>query len=172
MIQDTTIEQEWEESTEEDDENIRILPDKMPDDIRCMTTHLPYAWEIILGIKEAEARGKKTDYRGWVFIQAGLSQDSDDEFDDPESELKEYGIDRNSQRGVIIGVAYLYDCQLWTSQDGRFSVWEYYFDACVELPTPVPIKGKQPPLWKANGAEEKAKFELAWQQALLALEEE
>lgn len=119
-----------------------------------MTTHAPFAYAIALGKEDLEIRYKPTNHRGWTLIQAGKSFDSDEAF-------SRYNISPNVQRGCIVGAAYLFD----VTSDG--ATFQYWFENAQFIPKPIPIKGKQTPIWQAISKEEKIAFQRAWEQVKL-----
>ncbi|MBD2457296.1 hypothetical protein H6G80_24870 [Nostoc sp. FACHB-87] len=131
--------------------NYRPPIENAPESLKCLTTHAPFAYAIVMGKEDMEIRRKNTNHRGWTLIQAGLSMDSDEAF-------KEYNISPNVQRGCIIGAAELVDC--------RYSepCYVYTFINPTFFKNFIPIKGKQCPLWGASSSVEKAAFTQAWNQ--------
>ncbi|WP_414756354.1 hypothetical protein [Anabaena sp. CCY 9910] len=123
-----------------------------PPDIRCLSTHAPFAYSIAMAKNDIEIRRKPTEYRGWTLINASLSKASDEAF-------AEYHINNNVPRGCIIGAAELVDC---VNIDP--GIWKYVFDNPNYFKKPIPIKGKQCPLWSAKSDIERKAFDLAWNQ--------
>lgn len=122
-----------------------------PKDLKCMTTHAPFAYSIVLGKNDVEIRRRATKHRGWTLIQAGLSKASDEAFE-------EFNINSSVERGCIIGAAELVDCVK------NEAVYCYFFENPIKFDKNIPIRGRQCPIWGSTSASEQSAFDLAWNQ--------
>lgn len=123
-----------------------------------LTIKEPWASLIVNGYKKYEFRSFKTNYRGKIFIHAGLNLESDNAL-----KFKDYNL--NYGHGEIIGEAYLTDCILVTdefenelyninplvygkSKHARKYAWK--LDNVIMYEKSIPYKGKLG-LWNYDG---------------------
>ena len=123
-----------------------------------LTIKEPWASLIVNGYKKYEFRSFKTNYRGKIFIHAGLNLESDNTL-----KFKDYNF--NYGHGEIIGEAYLTDCILVTdefenelyninplvygkSKHARKYAWK--LDNVIMYEKRIPYKGKIG-LWNYDG---------------------
>ena len=89
--------------------------------MRALSIRQPHAEAVMRGIKTIESRSRLTNIRERFYVYAGLKIE-----DDYDWWLKEeYGIDNVTYdelpRGVIVGTAELYGCDL--TEDGEYYQW-------------------------------------------------
>jgi hypothetical protein len=128
-----------------------IISNEMPQGLRAMTCHAPFAYALALGEKREEYRYRATNYRGWIFFHCGLSTASDYAFEYLDMKPKD------AKRGYIIGAGYLNDCLKLDNY------WAYLISNPVLFENPLKIKGKQPILWQPADDKEVQIFNAAWQ---------
>ncbi|MCT9624304.1 ASCH domain-containing protein [Pseudarthrobacter equi] len=129
---------------------------------RAMTIRNPWAWAIINGGKDVENRSWQTDYRGPLYIHAGLAEPSEADRADPLlskalENAASSNLDTRFRRGYVLGTVNLSsihhanDCK--TQANTMCSEWahpgQYHWELTEARPLacPFPEKGKQG-LWR------------------------
>lgn len=125
--------------------------------VKAISIMQPWAWLIVNGHKDIENRDWRTNFRGPVAIHAGKKVDDDAECwlaqgvhpvtsqtIDTQSPLIDYPYPID-QRGGIVGVAEIVDCQLagdWSTMDNEWFVGKFGFIIRNARPVPfIPVKG-------------------------------
>lgn len=131
--------------------------------MKAITIKQPFASLIAAGLKEYEFRTWKTNYRGKIYIHAGMSEDKK-----VMEKFKNYNLEY--PKGVIIAVAELVDCvvvdknmkkilqeknELVYSGIINNTTWSGYGFKLINIRkiNPIPIKGKLS-LWNFDMKEE------------------
>ena len=91
-------------------ENMQI-PQSLIDNPVALSVRQPWAWLIVNGYKDVENRKRLKNFRGWVFIHAGLKFEHWVEYILPATTLIKMPRTKSDYlRGGLIGVAKIVDC--------------------------------------------------------------
>ena len=111
--------------------------------MKALSIRNPWGWLIVNGYKDIENRSWRTNYRGRIYIHAGLKADPND-FQSQREYVRSSGIviPDTLATGAVIGEATLTDCI--DSSDSPWFCGRYGF--CLSDPVaydqPIPYKGQ------------------------------
>ena len=122
----------------------------------CLSIRQPYAWAIIKGAKDVENRTWRLNYRGRLYIHAGLKPYPEDVVEDVvarvakqlgiplEDALSDYRQHAETARGAIIGSVTMFGCAVshdsaWF-EEGRFG---FLLRDPEPFTKPIPAKGNR-----------------------------
>jgi hypothetical protein len=110
--------------------------------LRALSVWQPWAWALVQGLKDVENRTRRTNWRGWLWIHAGLRLD-----EDALAWLDALGVAVPAAvllpRGCLVGAVEVTDCV--QDSPSRWAVpgqWHWQIGQSWALDEPIPATGR------------------------------